>query len=122
MFVVAEVHGLDTKDVRVVAAHIAGLPKENAARPRTVVITQGAEPVVCVTGADHQVLEFPVQQLAADKIVDTNGAGDAFVGGFLAQYVQGAALEVSIRCGFWAATHIIQQSGCTHPDTMDFAA
>ena len=122
MFVVAEVHGLDTKDVRVVAAHIAGLPKENAARPRTVVITQGAEPVVCVTGADHQVLEFPVQQLAADKIVDTNGAGDAFVGGFLAQYVQGAALEVSIRCGIWAATHIIQQSGCTHPDTMDFAA
>jgi len=118
----AEVHGLDTKDLRVVAAHIAALPKENGGRPRTVVITQGAEPIICATGADHQVLEFPVQQLAADQIVDTNGAGDAFVGGFLAQYVQGASLEVAVRCGIWAATLIIQRSGCTHPDTMDFAA
>jgi adenosine kinase len=118
----AEVHNLDTKDVRAIAAHIAALPKENSARPRTVVITQGAEPVICVTGTDHQVQEFPVHQLTADKIVDTNGAGDAFVGGFLAQYVQGASLEVSVKCGIWAATHIIQRSGCTHPELMDFTA
>lgn len=116
----AEVHNLENKDVRAVAAHIAGLPKENAGRPRLVVITQGAEPVVCVHGPERAVLEFPVEQLAADKIVDTNGAGDAFVGGFLAQYGQGAPLEVAVRCGIWAATHIIQRSGCTHPDTMDF--
>jgi len=119
----AEVQGLaDPKDVRAIAAHIAALPKENSARPRTVVITQGADPVVVVSGADHQVMEFPVEQLAADKIVDTNGAGDAFVGGFLAQYVQGAPLETAVKCGIWAATHIIQRSGCTHPDDMDFKA
>jgi hypothetical protein len=41
--------------VRAVAAHIAALPKENSARPRTVIITQGAEPVIVVTGADRQV-------------------------------------------------------------------
>ena len=26
------------------------------------------------------------------------------------------------RCGIWAATHIIQRSGCTLPDVMDFKA
>ena len=28
--------------------------------------------------------------VAAEKLVDTNGAGDAFVGGFLSQFVKGA--------------------------------
>ena len=37
--------------------------------------------------AVSQVLEFPVTSLAKEEIVDTNGAGDAFVGGFLAQQV-----------------------------------
>ena len=37
---------------------------------------------------DGVAKEFPVQKLDADKIVDTNGAGDAFVGGYLAQLVQ----------------------------------
>jgi adenosine kinase len=54
--------------------------------------------------------------------VDTNGAGDAFVGGFLAQHVQGAPLDQAVRCGIWAATHIIQRSGCTLPEVMDFKA
>lgn len=29
----------------------------------------------------HEVTEYPIIPLAEDKIVDTNGAGDAFVGG-----------------------------------------
>lgn len=116
----AEVHNLDTKDVREIAKSIARLPKENGAKSRMVIITQGADPVVCVK--DGEVLEFAAEKLPADKIVDTNGAGDAFVGGFLAQYVQNKSLEVSVKCGIWAATHIIQRSGCTVPDKMDFTA
>jgi len=114
----AEVMGLNTTDVGEIAKRIAMLPKENGARSRTVIITQGSDPVVCVK--DGQVLTFAAEKLSADKIVDTNGAGDAFVGGFLAQYVQGRALDVAVRCGIWAATHIIQRSGCTTPDKMDF--
>jgi len=114
----AEVHGLETRDVREIAKRIAMLPKENGSRSRLVIITQGSDPVVCVK--DGQVLEFPAEKLPADKIVDTNGAGDAFVGGFLAQYVQNRPLDVAVRCGIWAATHIIQRSGCTVPDKMDF--
>jgi len=33
--------------------------------------------------------------------------------GFLAQLVMGRPLETCIRCGIWAATEIIQCSGCT---------
>jgi len=114
----AEVHGLGTSDVREIARRIAMTPKANGSRSRLVIITQGADPVVCVQ--DGRVLEFPAEALPAARIVDTNGAGDAFVGGFLAQYVAGRPLDVAVRCGIWAATHIIQRSGCTVPDKMDF--
>jgi len=116
----AEAFNLGTTDVKKIALAIAALPKENGARGRTVVITQGSDPVICVENG--QVLEFAAERLRADRIVDTNGAGDAFVGGFLAQYVQGRALPVAVRCGIWAATHIIQRSGCTLPEIMDFKA
>jgi len=116
----AEVFNLGTTDVKKIALAIAQLPKENGSRGRTVVITQGSDPVICVDNG--QVYEFAAEKLPADKIVDTNGAGDAFVGGFLAQHVQERGLGVAVRCGIWAATHIIQRSGCTLPEVMDFKA
>ena len=51
-----------------------------------MVITQGSDPVIVVQKG--QVIEYHVNKLPTDKIVDTNGAGDAFVGGFLAQFAQ----------------------------------
>jgi len=114
----AEENKLGTADVGEIAKSIAMLPKENGSKSRLVVITQGSDPVVVV---EHgKVLKFEVEKLASGKIVDTNGAGDAFVGGFLAQYVQDKPLDVAVRCGIWAATHIIQRSGCTFGD-LDFS-
>ena len=50
-----------------------------------MVITQGSDPVIAV---EHGKLHsFPVAAIPKEEIVDTNGAGDAFVGGFLAQQV-----------------------------------
>merc|ERR1719348_2188713 len=95
----ADAFNLGTTDVKKIALAISMLPKENGT-----------------------VVEFPAEKLPASKIVDTNGAGDAFVGGFLAQYVLGKDLGTAVRCGIWAATHIIQRSGCTLPDVMDFKA
>ncbi|VDN30883.1 unnamed protein product [Cylicostephanus goldi] len=48
-------------------------------RKRIVVITQGADSVIVAVG-DKTTL-YPVPKIAKEKIVDTNGAGDAFVGG-----------------------------------------
>jgi adenosine kinase len=47
--------------------------------------------------------------------VDTNGAGDAFVGGFLSQLVAGKDTAECVRAGNYAANVVIQRSGCTFP-------
>jgi len=116
----AEQKKFGTKNVKEIAEKMAQIPLTGKAaeRKRTVIITQGADAVIAVQ--DGVAKEFPVEKLDAAKIVDTNGAGDAFVGGYLAQLVQGRELETCVRCGIWAATKIIQRSGCTFPDQMDF--
>jgi len=41
--------------------------------------------------------------------------------GFLAQMVQGGALEDCVRAANYAANYIIQQSGCQLPDKPNFS-
>ena len=48
------------------------------------------------------------------------GAGDAFVGGFLSQLIQGKPLADCVRAGHYASRVIIQRSGCTFPKECDF--
>jgi adenosine kinase len=61
------------------------MKKVNTNRNRVAIITQGKEPVVLAyqRGEETVVEEIPIPQIEKDKIVDTNGAGDSFVGGFL---------------------------------------
>uniref|UniRef100_A0A182J1V8 Adenosine kinase n=1 Tax=Anopheles atroparvus TaxID=41427 RepID=A0A182J1V8_ANOAO len=108
-----------TEDLKEIGLRISALPKENAKRTRTVIITQGSNPVLLI--ADGTVREFPVQKLAPSEIVDTNGAGDAFAGGFLAQLLQRRSVDTCIECGIWAAREIIQRSGCTFEGVPTFA-
>ena len=56
-----------------------------------------------------------VPLLPKEKLVDTNGAGDAFVGGFLAYLAKGADLAACCNAGSYAARQIIQVSGCKIP-------
>ena len=93
------------------------MPKLNE-KKRIVIITQGHNPIVLTIG--DEVKHISVLSIPAEKIVDTNGAGDAFVGGFLAQYAKGESLEKCIDCGIWSSALIIQRSGCTFPETMDY--
>jgi len=99
--------GMDRKDI---AKKIAALPYKGKGKSRVVVITQGGDP--CILVENGEVSEHPVIKLSSDQIVDTNGAGDAFVGGFLAQLAKGKSTKEAIQCGIWAATEIIQVSGC----------
>jgi adenosine kinase len=98
----------DRKDI---AKKIAALPYKGKGKSRIVIVTQGCDP--CILVENGEVSEHPVTKLSTDQIVDTNGAGDAFVGGFLAQLAKGKSVKEAIRCGVWAATEIIQVSGCT---------
>lgn len=85
-----------------------------------MIITQGSAPVLLFENDGNKITEYPVELLPADKVVDTNGAGDAFVGGFLSQYIQKKSYDICIKCGNWAARHVIQNSGCTFNGVLDF--
>ena len=55
--------------------------------------------------------------LAKELIVDANGAGDAFVGGFLAQIARGKDVAPAVKTGHYAARTILQVSGTALPKT-----
>jgi len=75
-----------------------------------VVITQGSKATVVSVGG-KEVESYEVELLDREKIVDLNGAGDAFVGGFISQLVQGKPIEQCVQAGHYAARTIIQVSG-----------
>lgn len=108
---------LETENITEIAVAMQKMSKTTE-KKRIVVITQGSEPVIVADG--ENVKEYKVTKLAQELIVDTNGAGDAFVGGFLAQYVKGESIEKCLDCGIWSSALIIQRSGCTFPESMDY--
>ncbi|XP_076008403.1 adenosine kinase b isoform X2 [Genypterus blacodes] len=110
--------GFETDDIAEITKMTQSLHKENTKRQRIVVFTQGKDDTVATVG--DKVTSFPVLDIDQDLIVDTNGAGDAFVGGFLSELVQQHALEECIKAGHYAANVIIRRAGCTFPEKPDF--
>ncbi|XP_013406807.1 adenosine kinase isoform X2 [Lingula anatina] len=110
--------GIETDDLKEMASKTVDLPKKNKDRKRIVLFTQGRDPMVAAAGGE--VKEYPVTPVDPSIIKDTNGCGDAFMGGFLSQVVQGRPIEDCIRCGQYAAKTVIQHWGCNYPDTPDF--
>ncbi|WRT65186.1 uncharacterized protein IL334_002129 [Kwoniella shivajii] len=105
-----EAAGMGDASLAQVASTLAAMTKSNASRPRLVVITQGADSTLVASSAasgssgnlapeDENPKTYPVPKLAGDKIVDTNGAGDMFAGGFLGALAQGKSLNESIEVG-----------------------
>lgn len=107
-------------DLKAIALAIAASPKVNSKRERIVVFTQGDKSTIVV----HKgvVTEYAVDPLAKELLVDTNGAGDAFVGGFLSQLVQDKDIAACVKAGHWAARFVIQQSGCSLPGACEYKA
>jgi len=106
-------------DLKQVALKILAIEgKINPNHKRTVIITQGPKPTI--VARDGTVTEYPVGIIAKKKLVDTNGAGDAFVGGFLAELAQGKSTKECVEAGHYAARYIIQQSGCTLSDKCTY--
>ncbi|XP_076142511.1 adenosine kinase isoform X1 [Alosa pseudoharengus] len=114
----AREQGFETKDIEEIAKKTQALPKANKKRQRIVVFTQGKDGTVMTKG--ERVEMFSVLEIDQSKIVDTNGAGDAFVGGFLSELVQEKTLEECVRAGHYAANVIIRHAGCTFPEKPDF--
>ncbi|KAF7280564.1 hypothetical protein GWI33_005764 [Rhynchophorus ferrugineus] len=79
-------------------------------------ITRASKPVLVY----HNKLFKYFNVKSVKNIIDTNGAGDAFAGGFLAKYIEGEALEDCIKCGIWCARTIIQCVGCDFDNRMSY--
>lgn len=121
--VLSEAMGYDTTDLTEIATKLAQSVKKTD-RPRTVIITHGAMPTVLVKADANSVLvseTYPVIPIKSEEIVDTNGAGDAFVGGFLAGLAKSLPTEKCIESGNYAANVIIKESGCAFPGKPQFS-
>merc|ERR1711953_1243570 len=110
----AETEGWGTSDVKFIATRLSLVPSAKGVK-RTVVVTQGCDPTV--VAINWQVKEYPVIALPKEKLVDTNGAGDSYVGGFLAALSKGLPIADCCKAGAYAASVIVQHSGCTYPAT-----
>jgi len=109
----AKENDFQTEDIKEIAKKCAAWPKENKDKSRLVVFTQGDLPVIVCR--DGKVSEYSVPKLTDEEMVDTNGAGDAFVGGFLARYVLGDSVPECVETAKRVARLIIGRSGCTFP-------
>ncbi|KAF5289757.1 hypothetical protein FQA39_LY03674 [Lamprigera yunnana] len=104
----AKALGWEYKDLSEMLLRINALNVRS--KSRVTVITRGPKSVLMAH--DNNVAEFLVEELEQDKIKDTNGAGDAFVGGFLANFIMGKSLGTCVLGGIDIARRAIQHNGC----------
>lgn len=71
----AESQGLQTKDIKAIARHIADLEKVNKQRKRIAVITQGTEETIVAVQGEEGAKGFAVHPVPKEEICDTTGAG-----------------------------------------------
>ena len=95
-------------------------------RNRLLVVTCGSHGVYCSKyNYKSMRLELILQCfpnfVKNDEIVDLNGAGDAFLGGFLAMYLKGNRGNRLFSCckmGNETASIILRNVGCTYPKNL----
>ncbi|KIK29972.1 hypothetical protein PISMIDRAFT_671957 [Pisolithus microcarpus 441] len=102
----------EPKNLVATAKAIALLPKANMSQPRIVIFTHGAESTVLVSSAEiDNAKVYQVTPIPDDQIVDTNGAGDAFAGGFLGALVAGKNLDDCVEAGHKMGAMCVQLVG-----------
>jgi len=109
---------LDTGDL---SKSLVKFPKKNKNKKRVFVITAGPN---AAHVAEYDFIQekctfygrYQPEIVDDNLIIDTNGAGDAFAGGFLSRYVKNKSLEECMKAGHWSASIIIQTRGCQIPE------
>ena len=89
-------------------------------KERLFVVTDGKKgAIVAKYDYDRGSMDFILRGfpsvVKSEDIVDLNGAGDAFLGGFLSQYMAGKSFEACCKAGNDIAGIIIRNVGCTFP-------
>ena len=89
-------------------------PLADPERSRFVILTQGADATIMACRGKLKLFTPP--EICDEDIVDTNGSGDSFVGGFLARLAMGYPIQDCVVCGHKAAKEMLKTSGCTLPE------
>ncbi len=74
--------------------------------------------VVMLNGGGARYRNIVIKRGVLD-VVDTTGAGDSFVSGFLLGYLEGEDIETCLRLGITAAAHTVRYMGARHPMPRD---
>ena len=82
-----------------------------------IIITQGGDPIII--GTNGSVEKIPVPSIPSNLMVDTNGAGDAFVGGLLGSLERGLGITLGIKVGCFLASRVIQHTGIKLPSKYE---
>lgn len=99
--------------------------KKLVPRDRLLVITCGENGVYC-SKYDYKknqldfLLQYYTKKIKNEEIVDLNGAGDSFLGGFISEYIKGSPLYECCNVGNDAANVILHNIGCTFPKNVQF--
>jgi adenosine kinase len=88
-----------------------------ALQQKIIVITDGADDVVYykgdVNGIESGCVSVP--RVNKEDIVDTTGAGDSFVAGFLYEFIRGKEIRDCIDFGITISSQVIRTIGCNLP-------
>lgn len=93
-------------------------------KDRTIVLTHDKEGAYgCIfdykrNNIDYILQCFP-QKIKPEEIVDEIGAGDSFLGGFLAEYMKGSSLNDCLKIGNETANVILHNCACTFPKNFE---
>ncbi|KAJ2784080.1 adenosine kinase [Coemansia interrupta] len=94
--------------------HLAHWQKTGPGARRVIFTTSSG--VVVGSGDSETVFVYDIAKVPQSEIVDANGAGDGFVGGYLAQMMQGKTVDVCVEAGHWLSSLVLRQRGASFPD------
>ena len=58
-------------------------------------------------GGELKEFQVEIPALDQDKVIDTNGAGDSLVGGFIAGMIRGLSIQDSLKEGIELSCQIV---------------
>lgn len=79
---------------------------------RITVVTRGPKSVFVAVG--QEIKEYGIDTIEDDLVKDTTGAGDAFLAGFMSDFMGNKTIDECVRRGNEVAQKIIQCISCDY--------